>query len=266
MARAQRRRRSAARSRTARSAPCDTDLARRRCRCSPALGLVRLRCRSRLMAAWRVVSDITSRDHRRRTSPSSAPPTMPNASTRSVARLLSRPLSAEAAVQVALLNNKGLQATYNELALTEAELVAGQPAAQSDLLAVAHRGRWRQRSRAAGRRRHPRARDACRSVPRSRATAFARRSSRRRWRRCGSPPTCAAPISARSPRNELVGAAGRGAIDGRGHGAAGAEARRDRLAQQARPGPRAGLLCRDHGRARDRAPGGLQRARDGWRG
>ncbi|OAF07771.1 copper resistance protein [Bradyrhizobium centrolobii] len=40
-----------------------------------------------------------------------------------VKRLLSRTLSVDAAVQVALLNNKGLQAAYNELALAEAELV-----------------------------------------------------------------------------------------------------------------------------------------------
>jgi outer membrane protein TolC len=41
----------------------------------------------------------------------------------SVRRLLSRTLSAEAAVQIALLNNKGLQAAYNELALAETDLV-----------------------------------------------------------------------------------------------------------------------------------------------
>ena len=40
-----------------------------------------------------------------------------------VQRLLSRPLTADAAVQVALLNNKGLQAAYNELALAETDLV-----------------------------------------------------------------------------------------------------------------------------------------------
>lgn len=38
-------------------------------------------------------------------------------------QLLSRTLSAETAVQVALLNNKGLQAAYNELALAETDLV-----------------------------------------------------------------------------------------------------------------------------------------------
>src|SRR5882724_6261312 len=40
-----------------------------------------------------------------------------------VQRQLARPLTADAAVQVALLNNKGLQAAYNELALAETNLV-----------------------------------------------------------------------------------------------------------------------------------------------
>lgn len=40
-----------------------------------------------------------------------------------VRQLLSRTLTAETAVQVALLNNKGLQAAYNELALAETDLV-----------------------------------------------------------------------------------------------------------------------------------------------
>ena len=37
-----------------------------------------------------------------------------------VVRLLKRPLTAEAAVQIALLNNRGLQAAYNELGIAEA--------------------------------------------------------------------------------------------------------------------------------------------------
>ncbi|MFB9264061.1 TolC family protein [Bradyrhizobium erythrophlei] len=41
-----------------------------------------------------------------------------------VKRLLARSLTADAAVQVGLLNNKGLQAAYNELALAETDLVA----------------------------------------------------------------------------------------------------------------------------------------------
>lgn len=40
-----------------------------------------------------------------------------------VRQLLSRTLNADAAVQIALVNNKGLQAAYNELALAETDLV-----------------------------------------------------------------------------------------------------------------------------------------------
>jgi outer membrane protein TolC len=45
-----------------------------------------------------------------------------------VRRLLARPLTVDSAVQVALLNNRGLQAAYSELALAETDLVqAGLP-------------------------------------------------------------------------------------------------------------------------------------------
>ena len=42
---------------------------------------------------------------------------------RKVRELLSTPLSVEAAVQIALLNNRMLQATYEELGVAQAELV-----------------------------------------------------------------------------------------------------------------------------------------------
>ena len=42
-----------------------------------------------------------------------------------VRRLLARTLTADAAVQIALLNNRALQAAYNELALAEAQMVEG---------------------------------------------------------------------------------------------------------------------------------------------
>jgi outer membrane protein TolC len=42
-----------------------------------------------------------------------------------VRRLMARPLTAETAVQIALLDNRGLQAAYNELALAETDLVQG---------------------------------------------------------------------------------------------------------------------------------------------
>jgi outer membrane protein TolC len=41
-----------------------------------------------------------------------------------VERLLKKPLSADAAVQIALLNNRSLQAAYNELGIAEARMVA----------------------------------------------------------------------------------------------------------------------------------------------
>jgi outer membrane protein TolC len=41
----------------------------------------------------------------------------------SVKRMLSAPLTAESAVQIALVNNRGLQATYAELGISEADLV-----------------------------------------------------------------------------------------------------------------------------------------------
>ena len=40
-----------------------------------------------------------------------------------IERLLKRPLTADTAVQIALLNNRGLQAAYNELAIAEARMV-----------------------------------------------------------------------------------------------------------------------------------------------
>ncbi len=46
-----------------------------------------------------------------------------NAVAERVAELLTQPLSADAAVQIALLNNRGLQASFQELGIAEAELV-----------------------------------------------------------------------------------------------------------------------------------------------
>ena len=45
------------------------------------------------------------------------------AAAATVRRLLGRPLTADAAVQIALLNNRGLQAAYDELAIADAERV-----------------------------------------------------------------------------------------------------------------------------------------------
>ena len=40
-----------------------------------------------------------------------------------VKQLLAKPLTAASAVQIALLNNRGLQAAYNELGISEAQMV-----------------------------------------------------------------------------------------------------------------------------------------------
>jgi len=45
------------------------------------------------------------------------------AAAASVRELLARPLTADAAVQIALLNNRGLQADYNELGISEAQTI-----------------------------------------------------------------------------------------------------------------------------------------------
>ena len=60
----------------------------------------------------------------------------------SVERLLQRPLSADAAVQIALLNNRGLQAAYNELGIAEADLVQSSlpPNPSFSLLRIAGSG------------------------------------------------------------------------------------------------------------------------------
>ena len=112
-----------------------------------------------------------------------------------VRQLLSRTLTPETAVQIALLNNKGLQAAYNELALAETDLVeqslppnpvfsvsriSGNGASEierqivGDILALA-------------------------TLPfarRSPATVFARRNCALAWQRCGLLQTSAASIGA----------------------------------------------------------------------
>ena len=74
--------------------------------------------------------------------------------------LLRRPLSARAAVQVALLNNRGLQTAYNELGIAEAAMVEASLPPSPDLFGAAHCGLGRDRDRASHRRRHSGARHA----------------------------------------------------------------------------------------------------------
>ena len=75
-----------------------------------------------------------------------------------VRRLLGRPLTADTAVQIALLDNKGLQAAYNELALAETDLVQQSLPPNPTFSISRIAGNGASRDRTAGRRRHPRAR------------------------------------------------------------------------------------------------------------
>jgi len=69
-----------------------------------------------------VVADIAGRDLNKQTVALRTPEDAQAARTRVVA-LLRRPLTADSAVQVALLNNRALQAAYNELGLAEAAMI-----------------------------------------------------------------------------------------------------------------------------------------------
>ena len=73
--------------------------------------------------------------------------------------LLRTPLSAEAAVRVALLNNKGLQATYNGLGIAEAVMVEASLPTEPNNFTQPHCDTGRTRHREPDRRRHSRAGD-----------------------------------------------------------------------------------------------------------
>ena len=80
---------------------------------------------------------------------------------------------------------------------------AGEPAAQSDLLAGTDRGRGRARNRGPHRRKPACSLRRCPRAPKSRRSVSGRRSFRRRRKPCASPAKRAAPFIARSPRARL---------------------------------------------------------------
>ena len=79
---------------------------------------------------------------------------------RVVAHLLKRPLTADAAVQIALLNNRGLQAAYNELGIAEAVRVQQSLPPNPTISISRISGVGGNRDRAPDRRQHPGAGDA----------------------------------------------------------------------------------------------------------
>ena len=172
----------------------------------------------------------------------------------SVQGLLRRGLTVDTAVQIALLNNRGLQASYNELALAEADLVQRRFAAQSDLLDFADRRRRRAGDRAAGGRRHPRFGDP--AVPLgNRPPAIPEGAIARRRGDAAARSRRPAHVLSRGRGQRTGRPADRRQVDGGIDRTARVEARPDRRTEQARSGPRAGLLRGDDGRSRN-APTG----------
>ncbi len=175
------------------------------------------------------------------------------AASATVRRLLGRPLTADAAVQIALLNNRGLQAAYNELAIADAERVGQSlppnptfswrriqagPALESEMQLVTNilaLATLPARSEIAAERFHQAQLRAAEETLR----VAARRAARLLSRRCRA--------RARSLPDGI-------AVGGRSRDPVGSAPRRNRRDEQARSGARAGVLCRYDGAAGDRAP------------
>ena len=136
-----------------------------------------------------------------------------------------------------------------------------KPAAQSGLFARAALRAGRDRNRKAHRRQHPGARDAAGARRNRGGSLSARRNSRRRKKRCASRPKRGAHTIARLRRTRSRTFSREAQAAAQTRGAACAAARRDRRAEQARSGARAGVLRRYHGAARDVAPARRKRAR-----
>ena len=131
----------------------------------------------------------------------------------------------------------------------------GEPAAQSHVLDFANIGQRSRRDRTAGRRRHSGARHP--AVPLgNRTSTFPAGAVAGRPRDAAARRGSQTVLLPRG-RRQRTHRTSRGRQIHRGiHGPTSPQTRPDRIAQQARPGARAGVLCRDHGRTRIDTPGG----------
>ena len=163
-------------------------------------------------------------------------------------------------MQIALLNNKGLQAAYNELALAETDLVE-QSLPPNPVFSI---------SRISGNGASEIERQIVGDILALATLPFRSDIARDRFRQAQLRAALATLRLAADVRraycravagNEMVALLTRCEGDGGIDRAARGQARRNRLDQQARSGPRAGVLRRDHRRPRHRAPGGDERAR-----
>ena len=163
-----------------------------------------------------------------------------------VESLLKRPLTADAAVQIALLNNRDLQAAYNELAVAEADLVQASLPPNPTLLADrGYRGSAGVRDRAPDRRQYS---WRSRRLP-ARADIAADRFRQAQLRAIGETLRIAIEtrrafyraVAARETGRLPRAGAGRGRIGDASLPGASAKVRRD---EQARSGARSGVLRR----------------------
>jgi hypothetical protein len=115
-----------------------------------------------------------------------------------VDQLLRKPLTADSAVQIALLNNRGLQASFNELGIAEAQMVAASlpPNPRFGISKLSGRFEVEIERQIVG---SLLALITCRPEPRSPATASGRRNCARSRQCCGSRPMPAASTTGPSP-------------------------------------------------------------------
>ena len=176
-----------------------------------------------------------------------------------VQHLMRKPLTADAAVQVALLNNRGLQAAYNELGIAEAAMVGASLPPNPAFSFEQHVGPGRD-SRSSGASSPTSWRS--RRLP-ARAEIAADRFRQAQLRAAEETLRVAAETRRAYYRavaaRELVGFLAQAQIRRRNREPARQAARRDRRHEQARSGARAGVLRRAHRAACD-ARGSARRA------
>ena len=183
-----------------------------------------------------------------------------DAARAAVERLLKRPLTADAAVQIALLNNRRLQAAYNELAVAEADLVQASlpPNPTFSLMRIAGSGELEIERRIIA--------DilALATLP-ARSDIAADRFRQAQLRAIGE--TVRVAVETRRAWYRTVAANETGRFLAQAQTAAESATqlaktpRRVRRAEQARSGARSGVLRRSHGAGRHRAPTRRKRTR-----
>ena len=201
------------------------------------------------MAAWPLSSRSPNSELRKEVVAIRSPAQAEEVSAR-VAMLLRKPLNADTAVQIALLNNRGLQAAYNALGIARSRDGAGASAAvarhfRSSVCPTRSSSRSSGASSATSSRSRP-----CRRAPRSRRTASSRRNCARRKRRCASPREARRAFYRAVAARQSAALSRPGESGRRDRDQARQAPRRNRRHEQARPGARTRVLRRGDRAAR----------------